>query len=181
MDRHEAVTRSYQIPGMMWPTELCWLYDTFGKSRSHAEIGSFCGRSLFAACAGMSPKSRVYVVEPFLGYHDHVPSERWWRAVFAAAVAEITARVIHIESGSIESARQLHRSGVQLDSVFIDGDHNFAEVCADIESWKPLIRTGGIISGHDYSTQYPGVMDAVNQSFSGFRVVPNTRIWWSLV
>lgn len=37
-----------------------------------------------------------------------------------------------------------------LDFVFIDGDHKYDAVVADIEAWLPKIKAGGIIAGHDY-------------------------------
>ena len=36
-----------------------------------------------------------------------------------------------------------------LDLVFIDGDHSFAAVRADIAAWLPKVRPGGILCGHD--------------------------------
>lgn len=36
------------------------------------------------------------------------------------------------------------------DLVFIDGDHSFEGVCADLKAWEPKIRPGGFLSGHDY-------------------------------
>jgi hypothetical protein len=40
--------------------------------------------------------------------------------------------------------------GVNLDFVYIDGDHNFRYVAEDIYEWTKKVRPGGIISGHDY-------------------------------
>lgn len=37
-----------------------------------------------------------------------------------------------------------------LDFVFIDGDHRYECVKADIEAWLPKMKNGGILSGHDY-------------------------------
>jgi hypothetical protein len=37
-----------------------------------------------------------------------------------------------------------------LDFVFIDGDHRYEFVKADIEAWVPKVKSGGIIAGHDY-------------------------------
>ena len=37
-----------------------------------------------------------------------------------------------------------------LDFVFIDGDHRYEFVKADIEAWVPKVKIGGIVSGHDY-------------------------------
>lgn len=37
-----------------------------------------------------------------------------------------------------------------LDAAYIDGNHYYKEVLADIEAWYPKVRTGGILAGHDY-------------------------------
>jgi hypothetical protein len=37
-----------------------------------------------------------------------------------------------------------------LDFVFIDGDHRYECVKADIEAWLPKMKIGGILAGHDY-------------------------------
>ena len=36
-------------------------------------------------------------------------------------------------------------------------------VKADINGWYSKVRIGGIIAGHDYSTDWPGIMKAVNE------------------
>lgn len=42
-----------------------------------------------------------------------------------------------------------------LDLVYIDGDHGYDSVSADIRAWFPKIRPGGWISGHDWTTYAP--------------------------
>jgi len=37
-----------------------------------------------------------------------------------------------------------------LDFVYIDGLHDFDNVVMDLIHWVPKVRTGGIVSGHDY-------------------------------
>lgn len=177
--RHEAVTRSYMIPGMMWPQELCWLYDTFSHSQMHAEIGSFCGKSLFASSVGMQPGSRVVSVEPTVDSFD-TPGQTWARDVLDATIREIgkqELRMSLLTKLSIDAARDFS-AGI-FDSVFIDGSHHYADVCCDIQCWRPLIKPGGIIAGHDYWPREPGVMDAVNELVSNFQIATGTRIWWA--
>jgi hypothetical protein len=185
MDRHEAVTRCYLIPGWMWPSELCWLYDTFSKSRSHAEIGSFCGRSLFASCGGMAAGSTVYSIDSFCQNSESVPDIAWLQTVAGATQQAIRNSFgIQLEvstASSTDVATALYRRGVRLDSVFIDACHEYAECSADIECWRHLIKPGGICAGHDYSPRDPGVMDAVNEAFEQFEVVPGTRIWHATI
>lgn len=37
-----------------------------------------------------------------------------------------------------------------LDFVYLDGDHSFKHIAADIEEWSKKVKKGGIIAGHDY-------------------------------
>lgn len=37
-----------------------------------------------------------------------------------------------------------------LDFVYIDADHSYDGVTADINAWLPKVVPGGVISGHDY-------------------------------
>jgi predicted O-methyltransferase YrrM len=49
-----------------------------------------------------------------------------------------------------------------LDFVFIDADHTYESVLKDIYAWYTKVRTGGILSGHDYSS-WSGVKMAVDK------------------
>ena len=37
-----------------------------------------------------------------------------------------------------------------LDFVYIDANHSYACVMDDMTAWTPKVRSGGIVSGHDY-------------------------------
>ncbi len=52
-----------------------------------------------------------------------------------------------------------------LDAVFIDAGHDYASVAADIDAWRPKVRAGGILAGHDFSLRFPGVIQAVKERF----------------
>ena len=177
VNRDETIRQCYQVPGQTWPVELGWLYDTISKSKSHAEIGTFCGRSLLASCAGMAPGSMVVSVDD----QSEWPNPEWVDAVQCATHRMIPAsiRVVRIPTHSIDAARDCHRRGFQFDSIFIDGCHEYAECKADIQAWRALLKDDGLICGHDYWPVHIGVMDAVSEVFEGrHHVVPGTRIWW---
>ena len=38
-----------------------------------------------------------------------------------------------------------------LDFIYIDGDHRYEGVLADLNGWRPKLREGGIMAGHDWS------------------------------
>jgi predicted O-methyltransferase YrrM len=176
VNRDETIRQCYQVPGQTWPTELGWLYDTISQSKSHAEIGTYCGRSLLASCAGMQPGASVVSVDD-----ESIWQNKEWTKTVQQATFDLLPDHVSVKRFAMHSqdaARECHRTGLRFDSVFIDADHNYAECRADIEAWQSLLNAGGLLCGHDYWTQDVGVMDAVNEVLKGkHTVIPGTRIW----
>jgi len=50
-----------------------------------------------------------------------------------------------------------------LDCAFIDANHTEDEVLADIAAWRPKVRSGGMLAGHDLHVH--AVRQAVEKSF----------------
>lgn len=53
-----------------------------------------------------------------------------------------------------------------LDFVFLDADHNYDGVTADLQAWWPLVKPGGIIAGHDW------ILDGWHMNEQPFRSYP---------
>jgi hypothetical protein len=75
---------------------------------------------------------------------------------------------------SVRAAKRVHDRSI--DFVYIDARHDYESVLEDLRAWFPKVRTGGIISGHDYVTgSFPqgefGVSKAVDEFF-GARNIP---------
>lgn len=178
--RTEAWVVGGLIPGFMWKSELLWLFDHHREigSRVHVEVGSYCGRSLFATAAGMPPGSRLIAVDALTG--SPWLDADWVRTVLHATIkraAKFGVRIEHWEMGSLAAMRRARSEGLLVDSVFIDADHDLDPVQADIEGWSALLAPNGRMSGHDYWPKDAGVMEAVNATVPEFGVVPGTRIW----
>lgn len=45
--------------------------------------------------------------------------------------------------------------------VYLDGDHSEAAVAEDLATWWPVLADGGVLAGHDYDDDHPGVVSAV--------------------
>lgn len=67
-----------------------------------------------------------------------------------------------------------------VDFVFIDAQHDYDSVKHDIDCWFPKIRRGGLICGHDYEPNFPGVVKAVNERFTRYFTGANAT-WGSWV
>jgi len=70
--------------------------------------------------------------------------------------------------------------GQPFDMVFVDADHSYPGVSSDIQLWLPLIRSGGIIAGHDYNQKWPSVQRAVadNLPLNEIHLEPDSVWWW---
>lgn len=53
-----------------------------------------------------------------------------------------------------------------LDFVFIDATHTYEAVKEEIIGWSNKVKTDGWIFGHDYTSAWPGVVRAVNESIA---------------
>jgi hypothetical protein len=47
-------------------------------------------------------------------------------------------------------------------------------VCADIKAWRPKVKKGGMLAGHDY--HHPPVYEAVRDTIGVVDVYPGT-VW----
>lgn len=59
--------------------------------------------------------------------------------------------VLH-QCTSLDMARSYTAAGEDgtFEFVYIDADHSYASVKADLEAWFPLVKPGGVMAGHDY-------------------------------
>lgn len=58
-----------------------------------------------------------------------------------------------------------------IDFVFIDADHSEQGVRSDIRVWRPKVRAGGMVIGHDAG--WPGVRAAIDDLCPGYWIGPN--------
>lgn len=65
----------------------------------------------------------------------------------ATEFAKNRRHIVRMDSGMASSCID----DASLDFVFIDGDHSYIAVSADISAWKPKLKHGGLLCGHDYA------------------------------
>lgn len=129
-----------------------------------AEIGSYAGVSadLFARYCKTLYCVDLWDLQP---YEMITKAEQMFDEVWSAH-----DNIIPIKSTSLEAA-QWFEDG-ELDMVYIDASHNYADVMEDIQAWAPKVKPGGWITGHDAFIE--GVRQAVVESFGDYKEYPDT-------
>lgn len=83
--------------------------------------------------------------------------------------AGVLGSVQSVKGRSENSAVLLPNASAAL--VFIDADHSFDAVCRDIDAWRPKVKPGGWLAGHDIS------LDSVRRAVASR--VPDYQIFGS--
>jgi len=68
-----------------------------------------------------------------------------------------------------------------FDLVFLDARHDFGSVIEDISYWRGKVKKGGVLTGHDWQWQYPGLPMAVSQMAKILDVPIHLSVdgmWW---
>lgn len=84
------------------------------------------------------------------------------RALRVTKFAADRREVLHLSSVVAADTMEVD----SLDFVFLDADHSYEGVTADIEAWLPTLKEGALLGGHDYDHQgrYDfGVNEAVDE------------------
>lgn len=144
------------------------------------EVGSWVGESALAILDGLHGK--LMCVDNFSGSSESDPlheivkelgSEKI-ESVFRENLGDKLGTIVHLERGdSVEVAKGVP-DGV-ADIVYIDADHSYDSVLADIKAWLPKLNNDGIMCGHD--SHLDGVQGAVQEMFSEYTILPGTSVW----
>jgi Methyltransferase domain len=81
------------------------------------------------------------------------------------------AELVTIIQGSSTAAAGRFADGT-LDLVFLDADHSYEAMRADLEAWFDKVKRGKLLAGHDWDRgRWPGVVSAVEE-FAAARGLP---------
>lgn len=150
-----------------------------------AEIGVFRGKTS-KMLRTLFPEAKLYLVDPWELYEEYRQEAAGpishkagdYERAFAQVQRHFGAdgKVEILRKTSVEAAPVVPDG---LDLVFIDGNHSYEYVRRDIDLWYPKVRTGGMISGHDYDpVVFPQVVRAVNGYFGMENIIVGSSNTW---
>jgi len=162
--------------------------DKPGLAALFAQQGFTCGAEIGVRRGGFAgllcqtiPGLRLRCVDPWRAYTTvpRLPSQRTQDANYDRATAYLRPYGVTID-------RRLSAAAVQdvplgsLDFVYIDAHHGFDYVWHDVTQWSARVRSGGIVSGDDYTPVAPGVVQAVD-AYTTEQTIDFTtgpRVWY---
>lgn len=132
---------------------LVELLDILDIRDAHAaEVGSYAGESA-RIMLNTGRVTHITCIDTWAGKFAEVEPH------FDALAAEHPGRVRKVKAAS-PAAANLFEDGT-FDLLYVDADHAYDAVKADLLAWWPKVRDGGVVAGHDYIWKFKGVIKAV--------------------
>lgn len=156
---------------------------------SMVEIGSFLGRSSIAWAMSVHPSVSVTCIDLwgtrgwFEGRRQSQPDGdlALYSGSYEGTFRKMTGGYSNIHG--IKGNSTAEYGLWDQDLIFLDGDHHFAGVKADLENWSERLKPGGLLCGHDFGpeSRLAGVVHAVmsysfHQNLHVFSPA-HSRIW----
>jgi hypothetical protein len=105
----------------------------------------------------------LILVDPFDPYPE-IPVDRTLDMMVAVqALAPFHGRFRFIRQRSPEAIPLVLKFIQAPGFVYVDGEHNYKDVAADLRGWWGAIRSDGILAGHDWDDEHPEVKRAVEE------------------
>lgn len=175
------LTAAFACDGWMEPDELIWLAEQAQTCQMIIEVGCWKGRSTLALADNTT--GRVYAVDHWRGTPGDPHLKEVGRLGGPSGLYDTFRRNLRGRDQVIMRPMDASQAALSFapqsaDLVFIDAGHEYLDVKHDIETYRPIVKPGGILCGHDYgSEQHRGVTQAVNE------LLPDVQraafsIWW---
>lgn len=177
-----VISNAQKLGEWMSDPELIWLAKQAKKSKIVIELGSWFGKSSMAIADNLPEDGVLYCVDTWAGSAvEQETNHKQAKDMDGDFAFDTFARNLwpHIQSGKLRpirmhgcyAARLFQEMGVKADLVFIDAEHTYEAVKADIYAFAPLVKEGGLMAGHDYYDPawdpWPGVHQAVDEVLAG--------------
>lgn len=182
--RDVAIMHSNTAGGWLFPGEPQILWEIVKIATQVpgdiCELGSWIGRSATILCAAIeffSPDRKVLLVDnwkwgfesdlyPFMIEHREILLELEHQLSSYSGIYQTFTGTVSGQKKYVE----MFLGNKKLALLFHDASHEYDEVCNDLESYLPLLETGGYLVVHDYKhPDYAGTRKAVDD------IVMNTK------
>jgi hypothetical protein len=164
-DRPEDAAPGQEQGWLAEGSELMLARSLSAKTKLVIELGSWLGLST-RFIAEHAPRATVVSVDTWEGSPEHKTQERFARLLprlfetFQARCWDYRDRVVPLRTTTLDGLRRVHASGAEPDFVYVDAEHSYEAVAAELNLTRELFpRTP--VGGDDYD--WSGVRRAVDE------------------
>ena len=161
MTTYEKILKKFELPDdVKSPYKLKHFkrYDMAGMFKElgykvGAEIGVYKGEYSEILCV-QNPNLKLYCIDPWTVYETKENEFYSQNQEALDSFYEETKQRLApynceiVKKTSMEAVEDFAPNS--LDFVYIDANHDFDHVTEDLREWAKIVRTDGIVSGHDY-------------------------------
>lgn len=146
--------------------------ETCPENGKIVELGCWKGKSstfLITEALNSGKNMELHFVDTWAGSPEHLNPDESAYEEGLVDDPDFVYKIFLENINKIDYPKHIHRihtfqasklfENNSIDFLFIDTAHEFKHVEKEISLWYSKVKSGGIISGHDYF--YPGVMRAV--------------------
>tara|TARA_B110000467_G_C18288471_1_gene463215 strand:+ start:15 stop:668 length:654 start_codon:yes stop_codon:yes gene_type:complete len=142
------------------------------------EIGSYRGESTFMwASSGMFDE--IICIDPYKGKTDN--KNKYFDEDWGTVKRDFWTNTRYFNN--IKLVQDFSYNVIDsypnnyFDFIYIDASHEYDDVKKDIQISLPKVKENGLIGGHDYQSEWPGVIKAVNERFKEPDLVFEDESW----
>lgn len=157
------------IPTWTEPHALAYCAEIASRSLFMVELGTYMGASA-AVMLNANPRLHLWCVDTF----EVFGTEKITRMFLWRPISE--GRCELIVGNSERAAGMLPHMRGKLDAVWVDDGHATEDVKRDISCFLPLLKSGGILFGHDFDIPFNDVAIGVKASLPTWDI-PVPRVW----
>lgn len=132
--------------------DLAGLFHELGY-KTGAEVGVYKGEYSEVLCL-RNPGVKLYCIDPWRVYKSKVPEpfssdQNALDGFYKEAKMRLASyNCSIIKKPSMEAVEDFEPNS--LDFIYLDANHDYKHVSEDLDAWAKIVRSGGIVSGHDY-------------------------------
>ena len=138
---------------------ITFLKQHFGnKPLIGVEIGVAFGVNALSMCQTLNMK-KLFLIDPYLPYEDDNKTVTAYLNAYPLVQTKLLG--FNVEFILKKSEHAINNIPNNLDFVYIDGNHTYEFAKKDLNLYYPKIKNGGVLAGHNFEINYPGVVKAV--------------------
>jgi hypothetical protein len=156
------------------------------------EVGSFMGRTGVILARHAKPSVKIFCIDIFTeNYKSKIDTSSWVAKHTYPNCGEVynireefkknTSSYENIIPIIGHSPYDIQYPNYPIDMFFLDASHQNPNDLENLNYFCPLVKSGGFICGHDYSDQYPDVIENVKMLEKAYSnkaiILPNSSYW----